>query len=163
MVAEAELLDVVLTERRPPGRSAPRSGRALPEGWTSVDLADVWLGGPPLAGRVAAADYRVALGGPASRGPGGGVRPRLLAARASARTRQGGRHVRYDLRPLLVDIGVVDGEPRVTVGSGPGSTRSSARAGRRRSSPRSATRLGVPLAIEGIVRERLVLADELDG
>ena len=30
-----------------------------------ADLFDVWLAGPPLAGRVAAADYRLELAGDA--------------------------------------------------------------------------------------------------
>ena len=33
----------------------------LPDGWSLVDLYDVWPAGPPLAGRVVAADYRIVL------------------------------------------------------------------------------------------------------
>ena len=39
-----------------------RIGAGLPEGWRLVDVYDVWLGAPALAGQVAAADYRITLG-----------------------------------------------------------------------------------------------------
>ena len=67
---------------------------------------------------------------------------------AAARATEGRRaSSHYDLRPLLVDVGVaVDPGRRSSSGPGRGSTRSSARAGRRRSSRRSA-RLGVALAV----------------
>ena len=35
---------------------------AVPAGWHLIEIEDVWLGAPPLAGQVAAADYRIELG-----------------------------------------------------------------------------------------------------
>jgi hypothetical protein len=63
MAADRELLDVVLTERWPVWRVRESIAPVLPAGWRLVDLQDVWLAGPPLAGRVAAADYRIELAG----------------------------------------------------------------------------------------------------
>jgi len=55
MAAEAELIDVILTDRWPTWRVRDALAGRLPEGWRLVDLLDVWLAGPPLAGRVAPA------------------------------------------------------------------------------------------------------------
>ena len=64
MAADGELLDVVLHRALAGcGASARRSRAGVPAGWRLVDLQDVWLAGPPLAGRVAAADYRIVLAG----------------------------------------------------------------------------------------------------
>ena len=62
MSAEAELIDLVLTERWPLWRVREALDGRLPEGWRLIDIFDVWLAGAPLAGRVAAADYRVEVG-----------------------------------------------------------------------------------------------------
>ena len=110
-----------------------------------MDLADVWLGGPPLAGR----GRRGRLPGhPRRAGERRGDRerppPTLLAARTPpARAREGRRH--GPLRPAAAARrrrGSWTPGRRSSSGSGPGSTRSSGRAGRRRSSPRSATGSG---------------------
>ena len=61
MAADAELIDVVLTERWPAWRLRETLAEHVPAGWRLVDVQDVWLAGPALAGRVAAADYRVVL------------------------------------------------------------------------------------------------------
>ena len=61
MVAERELIDVVLVERWPVWRVRDALQAHLPPGWRLVDLFDVWLAGPPLAGQVVAADYRIEL------------------------------------------------------------------------------------------------------
>ena len=146
MVAEAELIDVVLTERLPAWQVREGLAPRIPAGWTLEDLADVWLGGPPLAGRVVAADYRVTLGGPvngaqveaAASGP-------ARCARDPAGPRQGRRH--RPLRPAAAPGGCPGrdgGSARRPSGSGPDSTRNSARAGRRRSSSRSRTSSASP-------------------
>ena len=60
----------------PDGRSCPRGAFAkrlsgcLPGGWRLVDLFDVWIGAPALAGQVAAADYRIELDGANASGRG---------------------------------------------------------------------------------------------
>ena len=68
MAAEGELIDVVLVERWPVWRVREALTGRLPAGWRLVDLFDVWLAGPPLAGRVAAADYRITLAAAVGRG-----------------------------------------------------------------------------------------------
>jgi radical SAM-linked protein len=118
IAAEAELIDVVLTERVPTWRVREALDGRLPEGWSLIDLYDVWLAGPALPGRVVAADYRIVL--VAAEPEGGALDPgevrdavaRLLAARSVRRERlKGGGSVTYDLRPLLVDASVIDGGP----------------------------------------------------
>ena len=134
-----------------------------------VDLADVWLGGPPLAGAPAAADYRIALEA------GDGVSRADVAAAAESRLSVRQRcpaagegpagSVEYYLRPLLIAFsprGKVTGR-RSWSEHGRGSTDHSARAGQRRSSPRSPTALGRPLTASTIVRERLLLVDGSDS
>ena len=90
MAAERELIDVVLTDRWPAWRVREALASHIPPGWRLIDVFDVWLGGPPLAGRVAAADYRIELEGAPDRaaldrcGHGTVIR-RSVAARAGRR------------------------------------------------------------------------------
>ena len=122
---------------------------------------DVWLAGPPLAGRVAAADYRVERRDgrrpPRARGGRGGL---LAAARAPERTGEGRLDVRYDLRPLLVDFGVVDVPLVVRARTRFHPVLGTGRPGRGRRRARRSARLA--LVVASIVRERLILVDELD-
>ena len=115
MSAERELLDLFLVGRVAAADVRAALANALPEGHVLVDLHDVWLGEPPLAGQVAAADYRVTV-----RGDSGGLLDRtllsaacerLLAAPSLERSRdKGGRAVAYDLRPLVASVRLI-GEP----------------------------------------------------
>ena len=146
----ASWLDIVLTERLPRWRVREALDGRLPAGWSLVDLDDVWLGGPALAGLVAAADYRVDA---RRRGDGGGRSPtrrRALLARPDAPARARRRAaatVAYDLRPLLVDVAV--GRRRAAGRRSGSRTRFHPtlghRAARTRWSRRSAMRSGVPL------------------
>ena len=122
IAAEAELIDVILTERVPTWRVREALADRLPAGWSLVELYDVWLAGPPLPGRVVAADYRVVLapgeheGDPLDADRVREATRRLLAARSLPRERRkGGGAVTYDLRPLLVDASVVDDGPPVVL------------------------------------------------
>ena len=85
MAGEAELVDVVLTERLTLAEVRARLAGHLPDGDRLIDLFDVWLGEPPLAARLAAADYRVDLRSRANRR----ARPGL---RRAARGRQPPAH-----------------------------------------------------------------------
>ena len=114
IAAEAELIDLVLGERLPAWRVREALIGWLPDGWSLVDLYDVWPAGPPLAGRVVAADYRIVLEADA---PGEIVADAarvLLGSATLQRNRpRGAETVRYDLRPLIVDLGVDPGPPVV--------------------------------------------------
>lgn len=165
MAAGGELIDLVLTERWPAWRVREALAGHLPAGWRIVDLHDVWLAGPPLPGRVAAADYRIVLGAAAGV-EAGDVREAagsLLAAASVPRERaKGGGTVSYDLRPLLIDVRVDDPGPPVVVGA---RTRFHPELGTGRPEEvvaALADRLGRPLDVTDLVRERLVLAEDLD-
>jgi radical SAM-linked protein len=162
MAAERELIDVVLVERWPAWRVREALEPRLPQGWRLVELSDVWLAGPPLAGRVAAADYRIDLKGrpdmaSLTRAAGG-----ILAADHLPRERlKGTGAVTYDLRPLLVDVAVQPGPPVVVTTR----TRFHPELGTGRPEEvlaALADRLGTDLEAAAIIRERLLLVDDLD-
>jgi radical SAM-linked protein len=165
IAAEGELVDVVLTDRWPAWRVREALAGSLPVGWRLVDLTDVWLAGPPLGGRVAAADYRISLAptpsasAPILRSACAG----LLAEEHLPRMRaKGDGVVRYDLRPLLIDVRVeADGPPVVLVAR----TRFHPELGSGRPEEvlaALADRLATPLDAAEIVRERLVLAEDVE-
>ncbi len=164
MAAERELMDLVLTERLPRWRVREDLERVVPDGWSLVDLEDVWLGGPALGGIVAAADYRITL----EVGPDGGrgrhrqaCRAVLAAATLPRQRDKGGSQVAYDLRPLLADVAVIVDGPPVVIRA---RTRFHASLGTGRPEEvvaALADQLTEPLAVALIVRERLLLADEL--
>ncbi len=162
IAAERELADVVLTEVCPVWRVREAITGWLPEGWRLVDLYDVWLAGPPLAGQVVAADYRIEVGGADAAAVVGDACDALLRAAAIPRERaKGNEVVGYDLRPLLVDVGVAQAGPPLLVRA---RTRFHPVLGTGRPEEVVAALgdlLGAPLTTGAIVRERLVLADEL--
>jgi radical SAM-linked protein len=168
MIADGERLDVILTERLPRWRVREALGPVLPDGWSLVDLEDVWLGGVALGGIVAAADYRIDLDGtsPADAAAIGDACRSLLAAPRLPRHRdKGGEQVAYDLRPLVVDVGVADVDGR----DGPVAIRVRTRFHQTLGTGRPeevvgelGDRLGRPLTAARTIRERVLLADELD-
>ena len=162
MSANRELIDVVITERWPAWRAREALNPHVPAGWLLVRIDDVWLAGPPLAGRVAAADYRVTLSGAVAPDVLRAAATEVLAAtRVPRRRAKGDDSVEYDLRPLLIDVAVEDGPP-VTVLT---RTRFHPELGTGRPEEvvaELADRAHVAAEIDGIVRERLVLAEDLD-
>jgi radical SAM-linked protein len=161
MAADGELIDVVITERWPAWRVREAVVAHVPAGWRLVDLHDVWLAGPPLPGRVAAADYEVTLAGSAPAEALRAAASELLAARQLPRRRaKGDDSVEYDLRPLLIDIRVIDGPPVAITAR----TRFHPELGTGRPDEvvaALADRIGVPVQTAGIVRERLILVEDL--
>ena len=104
---EAELVDLWLVERLPRWRVREALRDGLPAGHRLTDLYDVWLGEPPLPGRVVASVYRAELGPEAQVEALAAAASGLLAAAALPRERRkGDATVRYDLRPFLVSIEV---------------------------------------------------------
>ena len=170
MAADGELIDLVLTERWPIWRLREALTPQVPEDWWLVDAHDVWLAGPPLAGRVAAADHRVVLGPPTPSETGADPVDRLadacavfLAARRLERQRRkGDGSVAYDLRPLVIDVRAEGGDGGPVIET---RTRFHPELGTGR--PEEVVGalgdiVGMPLDIVSITRRRLVLADDLD-
>jgi radical SAM-linked protein len=109
MVAEDEVLDLYLTERLPQAVVRARLASVLPPGHRLLGLRDVWVGAPPLAGQVVAADYRIVLeagpeGGAAMTGPLHGAIRQFLAAPSWIRPHRKDPARSYDLRPLVADL-----------------------------------------------------------
>ena len=105
---EAELAEIFLAERVPAWRVREALSDRLPAGHRLISAEDIWLGAPPLPGRVVAADWRVELE-PTT------VDPEVIAAAATGlldaatlpRVRsKSGSDKAYDLRRLLDDVGV---------------------------------------------------------
>jgi radical SAM-linked protein len=165
----AELADLWLTERVPAWRVREALEGVLPAGHALVALEDVWPGAPALAGRVAAADYRISLRGPLDEGAIAAAADRLLAADRLDRERAKGGGVKsYDLRPLLISIAtaveageagneqvVVRVRTRIHPELGSGRPEEVVAA--------LAEALGAPLEATETIRERLVLSDDLEG
>lgn len=162
MAAEGELIDVVLVERWPAWRLREALEPQLPAGWRLVELSDVWLAGPPLAGRVAAADYRIELAGSPDVASLRRAAAEVLAADHLPRERpKGTGSVAYDLRRLLIEVAVRPGPPIVVTTR----TRFHPELGTGRPDEVLAAlgdRVGGELEPVAIVRERLLLVDDLD-
>ena len=162
MAASGELIDVVLCERWPTWRVREALAGLVPAGWRLVELHDVWLAGPPLAGRVAAADYEVVLSMDVPGEPLRQAAADLLAASTLPRRRaRGDATVEYDLRPLIVDVTVERGPPNRVLTR----TRFHPELGTGRPEEVIAVlaeRAGMDLEIASIVRERLILVEDLD-
>ena len=170
---EAELAELWLTARLPAWRLREALTPLLPPGHRISDLEDVWMGAPALAGRVAAADYRVTLADEPDLRALAAACQRLLDATSLPRARaKGGAMKSYDLRPLLIAIRIGDSETADSAegrGNKPVVVRLRTRIHPELGSGRPeevlaalADELGVPLQAAETVRERLVLADELE-
>lgn len=161
MAAEGELIDVVLVERWPTWRVRETLAGHLPAGWRLIDLFDVWLAGPPLAGRVAAADYRITLAAGLDASGLERAAADLLATESLPRERaKGAGTVTYDLRPLLMDLAIDPGPPAIVRTR----TRFHPELGTGRPEEVVAALrdlYGATLEVVSIVRERVVLADDL--
>ncbi len=173
VAGEAEVVDVVLTDRLTLAEVRARLAGHLPDGDRLIDLFDVWLGEPPLATRLMAADYRVDLRS-APTAELARACDELLAADSLPRTRAkgDGRVVDYDLRPLLVGVEVVAREavtPDVMaepIGSGSATIRMRLRTSLDAASGRPdevvlalADALGQAVLVDRVVRERLLTDD----
>jgi radical SAM-linked protein len=161
MAANGELIDVVTTERWPAWRVREALRRHVPAGLRLVDVQDVWNPAPPLAGRVPAADYRIVLAGTAPADRLRAAAAGLLAAPRLPRNRaRGDDTVEYDLRPLLLAISVEDGPPLAVTAR----TRFHPELGTGRPEEVVAAlgeHTGQPLEVGSIVRERLLLVEDL--
>jgi radical SAM-linked protein len=160
MVAEGELVDIVLVEVLPVWRVRECLTGRLPDGWQLVGLHDVWLGEPALAGQVAAADYRIDLGTADTDAIAAACKALLAAAALPRERAKGNSTVRYDLRPLLVDVAVSEPGPPLQLRA---RTRFDPVLGTGRPDEVVAAlgeAAGTDLVVGSVVRERLILADE---
>jgi hypothetical protein len=162
---EAELAEIWLTERVPLWRLREVLGTRLPPGHDFVSAEDTWLGGPSLAGRVVAADWRIRVV------PAGAdvtrlteAAERLLAAATLPRIRaKAGGDRPYDLRPLLLDLRAAT-SPADSAATIHVRTRIHPELGSGRPDEvvaALADATGAPLEIVSIIRERLLLAEDL--
>ena len=161
VAGERELADILLTELVPISRVRERIAACLPGGWRLVELFDVWLGAPSLAGQVAAADYRITLASADLTVLAAACVSLLEAASLPRERPKGGSLVAYDLRPLLADVGVLDAGPPIRVRA---RTRFDPVRGTGRPEEVMAAlgdRAGTAFDLVSIVRERLILSDEL--
>lgn len=161
MAADHELADLVMTTFVPAWLIRERLADRLPDGWRLVDLHDVWVGAPSLAGQVAAADYRIDLGEADARVVADACAA-VLASDALPRERtKGATTVPYDLRPLLIDADVADPGPPLLLRA---RTRFHPALGTGRPEEVVAAlgdHIGSPLVARSIVRERLILIEDL--
>jgi radical SAM-linked protein len=161
MPAQREPAELFLSERWPLWRVRESLEGHLPPGWRLVDLFDVWVAGPPIAGRVTGAQYRVVLHGDVEQTRMQTSIEALLAARTLPRSRQrGDTTVPYDLRPLLWRIDQANTGPPLELRI---RTRIHPELGSGRPEEVVAAlgdSIGTSLQIESIVRERIILADD---
>ncbi len=104
MLAEHELADLYLAERLTLPDLRQRLELGMPRGYRVVDLHDVWLGAPPLAPQLAAADYRMTVLGVDEALLASAVGAILAADRLPRQKRREDKPATYDLRPLLLEL-----------------------------------------------------------
>ena len=121
----------------------------------------MWLGAPALAGQVAAADYRIDLGDADAQIVAGAVRSLMTADRLPRERLKGGATVTYDLRPLIMDVPSRTPDHRSSCVPGRCSTLCSGRAGPEEVVAALGDQAGLRSTRASIVRERLILGDEL--
>jgi radical SAM-linked protein len=181
LLAEREIVDLVLCERLTRHDLRVRLERDLPNGFGLVDLYDVWVNAPSVAARLESATYRVAVAGAPSGEIARGITELLGADRLDRRRVKEKKTVEYDLRPLVLDLCVddgagvdgstVDGGDRTTVDGVGGPVAVSVRMRLRHAQEEGTGRpeevvaalgelLGQELGTERTVRERLELAGD---
>ena len=166
IAGEREVVDLYLVERLPAAAVRAAVTAALPEGLSLVDVHDVWIGAPSAPAAVVAADYRVLVAGPPRWAVEGAALALLGAATLPRERRREKKVTFYDLRPLILRLAVAASDA-----SGLTLTM------RLRHAPDAVGRpeevvaaLGEPpagplptaLVVRAIVREQVVMADDLD-
>lgn len=169
MLGERELIDVGLTEclRAPDVRQAVT--RAAPAGYSLVDVHDVWTGAPALPSLVVAADYRASAAAGAATAHGeeldAAIEALLASPRIEVQRDKGSAAITVDIRPLILrlrcvaspDEGSSELLMRLRLGGAGGVGR-----------PEEIVselghRVGRPITIVELIRERIHLADDPDN
>jgi radical SAM-linked protein len=172
LLAEREIVDLVLCERLTRHDLRVRLERDLPNGFGLVDLYDVWVNAPSVASQLESATYRVGVAGAPSGEIARGIAELLRADRLDRRRVKEKKTVEYDLRPLILDLGVgVDEADAPTVAGDGGPVPVTVRMRLRHAQEEGTGRpeevvaalgelLGRELGAERTVRERLELAGD---
>ena len=121
LLAEREIVDLVLCERLTRHDLRVRLEHDLPNGFGLVDLYDVWVNAPSVASQLESATYRVRVAGAPSGEIARGIAELLGADRLDRRRAKEKKIVEYDLRPLVLDLGI-DETDEATVDGGDGTT-----------------------------------------
>ena len=164
LLAEREIVDLVLCERLTRHDLRVRLERDLPTGFGLVDLYDIWVNAPSVASQLASATYRVDLAGASGDEIFRAIDGLLDADRLDRRRLKEKKTVEYDLRPLVLGVDIVrwddDDGGRGTIRVG---VRHSQDAGTGRPEEVVAVLgelVGRELGVDRTVRERLDLADD---
>jgi radical SAM-linked protein len=169
MLAEREIVDIVLSRRLTVADLRARLTASLPPGFGLVDLFDVWLHAPSVASQLTGASYRIDVAGRADAPCGGAqvtraARAILESERLDRRRQKEKKVVAYDLRPLIVSLEVLDWGD---ADGGAGSIRTVVRHSQDEGTGRpdevvAALAEAIPAELEVVraVRERLILADD---
>ena len=174
MLAEAEIVDIVLSQRLTIADLRGRLVANLPPGFGLVDLHDVWLHAPAVAARLAGAVYRMDLAGGGEAPVLGADVARAIASlleaeRLDRRRQKEKKVVAYDLRPLILVLELVAWDDAGGAGSGAGTIRVNVRHSQDDGTGRPdevvaalAEALPAQLDVVQAVRVRFVLAGEAD-
>lgn len=103
-ISEAELLDFWMNEPRPVKVIKQNLSSAAPPGLTIKSVEEVSLSDKSLQSQMHASEYEVAFFAPQSEEKLGGIISEILAESEIIRTR---RKKTYDLRPLILDLAVI--------------------------------------------------------
>jgi radical SAM-linked protein len=115
MLAEHELADLFLSERLTRLGLVARLDAGMPSGYRLIDVHDVWVGAPALATQLAAADYRLTLLGAPPQDLGRAAAALLAAPELKREKHRDKKVVAYDLRPLVLDLRVLEADPAAAV------------------------------------------------
>lgn len=175
VAGEAELAEILLTERLRSVEVRSALEAVVPAATRLLDLHDVWLGAPGLPSLVVAADYRFDLDPGVAESTLATAIAGLLAATSLPRVRGSDRT--YDLRPLVASVALELASPARP--EAPATTTAPPRGQRLHARLRHDPALGTGrpdellaalgdlagLALEpvSVVRERLVLSEEASG
>jgi radical SAM-linked protein len=166
MLGERELIDVGLTECLRASDVRQAVSEAVPAGYSLVDVHDVWTGAPTLPSLVVAADYRASAAAGRATAHGeqldAAIEALLASPRIEVQRDKGTAAITMDIRPLVMrlrqvaslDEGSFGLRMRLRLGGAGGVGR-----------PEEIVselghRLGRPLTIVELIRERIHLADD---
>lgn len=115
VTSTCELLDLYLTDHLPPTEVLRRLSEHLPCGIQPLTGHEVGLNSPSLQSRVRVAEYAVNVAGIDTGAVRKGIAGALSARALPSEYKRETRVKEYDLRPLILDLRLQDGEGGPTV------------------------------------------------